>query len=59
MPESEAKKEWMRKNTTVVTVKFNHKTEHLMLDYLRAGKPATIIKAALREYMANHPSDEN
>lgn len=58
MPESEAKKAWMKANTTVITVKFNHNTEQELLDYLRAGKPATIIKAALREYMKNHSEEE-
>lgn len=54
MPESEAKKKWMKENTTVITVKFMHNTEKELLDYLKAGKPATILKAALREYMENH-----
>ena len=58
MPESEAKKAWMKANTTVITVKFNHNTEQDLLDYLRSGKPATIIKAALREYMKNHSEEE-
>lgn len=57
MPESEAKKAWMRANTTVITVKFNHNTEQEMLDFLRAGKPATIIKTALKEYMQNHQAE--
>lgn len=54
MPESEAKKKWMKENTTVITVKFTHSTEQELLDFLRSGKPATILKAALREYMENH-----
>ena len=36
MPESEAKKAWMKANTTVITVKFNHNTEQELLDYLLA-----------------------
>lgn len=55
MPESEAKKTWMKQNTTVISVKFTHNTEQDLLDYLRRGKPASILKAALREYIANHP----
>ena len=57
MPESEAKKRWMKENTTVITVKFTHNTEQDLIDYLRKGKPATILKAALREYMKNHEEE--
>ena len=56
MPESEAKKAWMKANTTVVSVKFNHNTEQFFLDYLKDKPSATIIKAALREYMQTHPN---
>ena len=57
MPESAAKKKWMRENTTVITVKFTHNTEKDLLDFLSDKPKATIIKEALREYMANHPGE--
>ena len=57
MPESEAKKAWMKKNTTVVSVKFNHNTESDLLRYLEGKPAATIFKLALREYIENHKED--
>ena len=54
MPESEAKKKWMRENTTMVTVKMTNKGDADLLQYLEGKQKATIIKAALREYMKNH-----
>ena len=57
MPESEAKKKWMRENTVVITAKFSRNTEQDLLDYLEGKQKATIIKVALREYMENHPNE--
>lgn len=57
MPESEAKKQWMRENTTMVTVKMTHKGDADILAYLNGKAKATVIKAALREYMARHPKE--
>lgn len=54
MTDSEAKKEWMRKNTTMVTVKMVNKRDADLLAYLADKPKATVIKQALREYMANH-----
>ena len=51
MPESEAKKKWMRENTTVITVKFTHNTEQDLLDFLADKPKATTIKQALRMMM--------
>ena len=58
MPESEAKKAWMKKNTTVVSVKFNHNTESDLLRYLEGKPAATIFKLALREYIKNHSEED-
>lgn len=57
-PDSEAKKAWMRENTTMVTVKMVNKTDADILEYLQGKAKATIIKAALREYMTNHKEEE-
>lgn len=54
-PESEAKKAWMRDNTTMVSVKMVNKSDADILEYLQGEAKATIIKAALREYMERHP----
>lgn len=55
MPESEAKKRWMQSNTTMVTVKMVNKSDADLLEFLEGKQKATVIKAALREYMINHP----
>ena len=55
MPDSTAKKEWMKANTTMVTVKMTNKGDADLLRYLDGKAKATVIKAALREYMKNHP----
>ena len=57
MPESEAKKKWMRENTVVCSVKFNKNTEQDLLAYLEGKPTATVFKQALREYMENHKND--
>lgn len=54
MPDSEAKKRWMRENTTVITVKCMYKSDADILEFLDGKSKATVIKAAIREYMENH-----
>lgn len=58
MPDSQAKAKWIKENTTVVYVKLNHNTDKLLLQYLE-DKPskAGVFKAALREYIQNHPEE--
>jgi hypothetical protein len=62
MPDSEAKKKWMEKNTIVFSIKLMRRTESDIIEYLDAnlakgvGK-GTIIKSALREYMENHKEE--
>lgn len=56
-PESEAKKRWMRENTTMITVKMVNKSDADILQFLEGKQKATIIKAALREYMKNHKEE--
>lgn len=55
MPDSKAKKDWMKANTTMVTVKMVNKSDADILKYLKDKAKATVIKAALREYMEHHP----
>lgn len=57
MPESEAKTRWMRENSTNLTIKFMHKSDADILAFLEGKTKATIIKEAIREYMANHPNE--
>lgn len=60
MYESEAKRKWQKENTTFIGVKLqNGETDKDILSFLQDQKSKgvgyqTIIKAALREYMANH-----
>ena len=57
MPDSEAKKAWMRENTTMVTVKMLNKGDADILAFLEGKKKATVIKLALREYMERHEKE--
>lgn len=59
MGESEAKRKWMKENTVIVAAKLYRKNDMDILDYLQDKQTATVIKAALREYMKNHPDGEN
>ena len=51
-PDSEAKKAWMKNNSTMVTVKFMNKGDDDILRYLEGKQKATVIKKALRLLMA-------
>lgn len=57
-PESEAKKQWMKNNTTMISVKMVNKSDEDLLRYLEGKQKATVIKAALREYIENHKEEE-
>ena len=39
----------------MVTVKMVNKSDADLLEFLEGKQKATVIKAALREYMINHP----
>lgn len=51
MPDSEAKKEWTRNNSTKITVKFMDKGDADILAYLEGKPKAPTIKEALRLLM--------
>lgn len=58
VPDSKAKKDWMRENTRVFAVKVMKRTESDLLEFLeKQERPSTTIKNALREYMKNHPEE--
>ena len=44
----------MRENSTNLTIKFMHKSDADILGFLEGKSKATVIKAAIREYMENH-----
>jgi len=59
MPDSAAKKHWMRENSKIISVKFMLKSDKDILDFLSERPTAPTIKTALREYMQNHPEGED
>lgn len=58
--DSEAKKEWNRNNLVHLGVKLfrpikGKQNDGDIIDYLEGKVKGEVVKAALREYMANHP----
>lgn len=47
---------WQKKGTVLIAARLQRKADADIVEYLEDKPNATIIKAALREYMANHPS---
>ncbi len=43
----------------VVSIKMMNKSDQDIMDHLSTRPTATTMKAALREYMKNHPEKEN
>ena len=62
MPDGEWTKQWDKKNVLFVTTKLfrqvgDSQNDQDIIDYLNEKPRSTIIKIALREYIANHPDD--
>ena len=57
MPDSEAKKKWIKENTKVVSFKLMKKGDKDIIDFLEQRPVATTIKKSIREYMANHKDE--
>lgn len=60
MPDSKAKRDWMKENTRNLVVKINRNTDadiFAFLDTLTVSY-ASVIKLALREYMERHGANE-
>ena len=60
MPDSEAKRKWIKENTIIFSVKLMKRTEQDIIEYLekmadQGVARGTVFKLAIREYMANHP----
>ena len=56
MPDSKAKRDWMRENTRNLVIKINRNTDadiFAFLDTLTVSY-ASVVKQALREYMERH-----
>ena len=56
-PESEAHKRWVKENTVFVGVRLQKSTDADILAFLEGKANQTVIKAALREYIKNHPEE--
>ena len=59
MPDSEAKRKWIKENTIIFSIKLMKKTEADIIEFLdqqmsNGIAKGTTIKTALREYMDNH-----
>ena len=53
--QSQAKADWMKENSKMYSVRVMKRTEPDLWDFLQAQEsPATVFKAALREYIKNH-----
>lgn len=57
--QSQAKQDWMKKNSKVYGVRvMNNDNERDLWDFLQKQEaPTTVFKKALREYMANHKEE--
>ncbi len=52
MPDSKAKRDWMRENTVVITMKLNKRTDADILEHLaKVGAKQTYIKSLIRKDM--------
>ena len=56
MPDSPAKKKWLKDNSKAISFRLMLKGDADIIAFLEDKPNATIIKAALREYMKNHSS---
>ena len=57
MPVTEKRKEWLKENTVFIGIRLQKRTDAKILKYLDGKQNQTVIKAALYEYIANHPDD--
>ena len=57
MPDSEAKKAWIKANTIQATIKINRNQSADILDYYGGKVTSEDIRIALKEYMKNHPKE--
>lgn len=64
MPDSDKKKDWMQKYSLTIAVKIMKRADQSLIDYILAKTQqdgitrSELIKAALKEYMVNHPLTE-
>lgn len=54
---TETTKAWQKENTVMMSIRLQKSTDSDILAFLNGKAKQTIIKDALREYMANHPAE--
>lgn len=54
MPDSPAKKKWLKENAVLVSFRLFKKTDMDIIEYMDSKPTAETIRAALREYMEDH-----
>lgn len=59
MPDSEAKRRWISENTTMVTLKLNHRTDADILAALEGKARQTEIKRLLRVALAAESAEND
>lgn len=59
MPDSEAKRRWISENTTMVTLKLNHRTDADILAALEGKARQTEIKRLLRAALAAESAEND
>lgn len=57
MPDSKAKREWMAKNTTMITLKLNNHTDADILAALEGKPKQTEVKRLVRTALKNRSQD--
>ena len=57
MPESEARKRWVKENKQFYGFKMHKVKDADIIEFLQDKQYATIIKLALREYMEHHKEE--
>lgn len=59
MPDSEAKKKWMKENLPMIGFKLHRKYDADILEFLESfgSEKQKVMKAAIREYMENHKEE--
>lgn len=57
MPDSEAKKRWMKENLLMIGFKLHRKNDADIIEYLEGigADKQKVMKKAIREYITNHP----
>lgn len=57
MPDKPAKRKWDKENVVIASIKFFRSTDADILAYVEGKNRSGIVKAALREYIINHPAE--